>query len=375
MLHLFSFWPSVLGRHNFINLGRQGIYGEYTYRKHFAKPFDWLAFNKSMVQEQASADLIIGVDPCFIPKAGHHTAGVGRFHSGKAGRRKHGIEITGLAAIDMVDKTAYHLEAVQTINRQKGESELAYYARIIEQRASSLLQLSNYIIVDAYFSRNPFMGRVVAAGFHIITRARTDVSLRYYYQQGMPGRKRKWNGKVDLTQPDPRVFSRVSELEHPKRRVWQGIVNQKSVNLKVKAVIIHELDDQGNLKELRTYLSTDTSLTAVEILRKYTYRFQQEFLFRDSKQFTGLEKGQGRSPEKIHFHTNMALTTVNLAKIAHYLNTPQEDRGAFSMSDIVMAYRNEKLALLILSKCGIDPHTPKIKTILKEIRIFGARAA
>jgi len=55
-------------------------------------------------------------------------------------------------------------------------------------------------------------------------------------------------------------------------------------------------------------------------MRKYTYRFQQEFLFRDAKQFAGLEQGQGRSKEKIHFHTNIALTKVHLAKVAHYLD-------------------------------------------------------
>jgi len=100
----------------------------------------------------------------------------------------------------------------------------------------------------------------------------------------------------------------------------------------VKAIAIHELDDQGQIKEVRIYLSTDTSLTAAEILCRYTYRFQQEFIFRDAKQFAGLEEGQGRSAEKIHFHTNMALTTVNLAKVSHYLDPKTSHRGAFSMS-------------------------------------------
>jgi len=374
LLRLFALWPALLGRYNFVNLGRQGEYCEFTYRKHFAKGFDWLAFNMAIVGEQASNDLIIGIDPSFIPKAGKHTEGVGRFHSGKAGKRKHGIEITGLAAIDMLDKTAYHLEAVQSINRQEGESELAFYARIIEERAPELLQISKYIVADAFFSRNPFMGRVVAAGFQVISRGRKDISLRYYYEGDKKGNY-KWNGKVDLRQLDPAVFSRVSELETANRQVWQGIVNQKSVNLAVKVIVVHELDDQGQIKEVRIYLSTDTSLTAAEILCRYTYRFQQEFIFRDAKQFAGLEEGQGRSAEKIHFHTNMALTTVNLAKVSHYLNKKTSHRGAFSMSDIVMAYRNERLVLRTMNLCGLDPHTPRMKAVIAEIKVFGARAA
>ena len=84
LLRLFALWPGLLGRYNFVNLGRQGEYCEFTYRKHFAKGFDWLAFNMAIVGEQASNDLIIGIDPSFIPKSGKHTEGVGRFHSGKS---------------------------------------------------------------------------------------------------------------------------------------------------------------------------------------------------------------------------------------------------------------------------------------------------
>ncbi|TXF80797.1 transposase, partial [Neolewinella aurantiaca] len=369
MLSLFGLWPALLGRFNFVNLGRQGNYIDFTYRKHFERPFDWLAFNTVMIAEQASDDVIIGLDPSFIPKAGKHTEGVGKYHSGKAGRRKHGIEITGLAAVDMMDKMAYHLEAVQTVNRREGESELSFYARIVEERAAQLLKVSKYIVVDAFFSRNPFMNRVVALGFHVITRGRTDISLRYYWKG--EGRKRKWDGKVDLSDPDPDVFFRVPELEKLERRVWQGVINQKSVNLKVKAVIIQELNDEGEIKEIRTYLSTDTSLSAEQIMHRYAYRFQQEFLFRDAKQFVGLEQGQGRSAGKIHFHTNMALTTVNLAKVSHYLSEEPAQRGAFSMSDIVTAYRNERIAYHLLDKCGVDPHTPKMQAVIAELKVFG----
>ncbi len=87
LLHLFDFWPALLGRYNFINLGRQGDFVEFTYRKHFDQPFDWLVFNLALVNNHSSEDLIIGLDPYYIPKAGKHTAGVGRFHSGKARRR------------------------------------------------------------------------------------------------------------------------------------------------------------------------------------------------------------------------------------------------------------------------------------------------
>jgi hypothetical protein len=69
------------------------------------------------------------------------------------------------------------------------------------------------------------------------------------------------------------------------------------------------------------------------------------------------------------------MTVVNLAKVAHYLNIPVKQRGAFSMSDITTAYANERLALRIFSQCGIDPQQPKIQAVLTNIKKYTARAA
>lgn len=71
----------------------------------------------------------------------------------------------------------------------------------------------------------------------------------------------------------------------------------------------------------------------------------------------------------------MALTTVNLAKASHLLSQDRTLQGAFSMSDIMTAYRNKRIALHILRKCGIDPHTHKMQAVIAEIKVFGARAA
>lgn len=43
LLRLFVLWPAMLGRRNFVYLGRQGEYTDFTYRKHFTKRMDWLA--------------------------------------------------------------------------------------------------------------------------------------------------------------------------------------------------------------------------------------------------------------------------------------------------------------------------------------------
>ena len=73
-------------------------------------------------------------------------------------------------------------------------------------------------------------------------------------------------------------------------------------------------------------MSTDLSLSGIQILNYYRARFQIEFLYRDGKQFTGLNDCQARSENKLDFQFNMSLTSINIAKITHRLAIPKEHR-------------------------------------------------
>src|SRR5690606_33826251 len=105
---------------------RWGELGEDTYRHNFGRSFDWLAFNVVLAKETLSAHVALAFDPCFIPKSGKHTPGIGYFYSGCAGREQRGLEFSGIAAIDLAQKTALHLEAVQTIKEQQDDSLLDF---------------------------------------------------------------------------------------------------------------------------------------------------------------------------------------------------------------------------------------------------------
>jgi hypothetical protein len=60
---------------------------------------------------------------------------------------------------------------------------------------------------------------------------------------------------------------------------------------------------------------TDLKLNPYSIYLYYKARFQIEFIFRDSKQFTGLADCQARDLTKLDFHFNSSLTALNLAKL------------------------------------------------------------
>jgi len=116
LLETFILFLSIRGRINFLQLARYGKYKEQRYRQQFEKRFDFLTFNKELTLSQGSGRYAIAFDPSYVSKSGKHTPGVGWYWSGCANRAKWGLEIGGLAAIDIDNHTAFHLEAVQTLN-------------------------------------------------------------------------------------------------------------------------------------------------------------------------------------------------------------------------------------------------------------------
>ncbi|KAA6327058.1 hypothetical protein EZS27_023922, partial [termite gut metagenome] len=79
-------------------------------------------------------------------------------------------------------------------------------------------------------------------------------------------------------------------------------------------VIVEEFVIKGKTT-YRLLFSTDINQLPIDVIDMYHTRFQMEFGFRDAKQFTGLEHSQARSGNKLDFHFNTALTTVNIAKV------------------------------------------------------------
>ncbi len=127
---------------NFLQFGRYGKFKEQRYRQQFEKQFDFLNFNKKITLSHGSGNFAIAFDPSYISKSGKKTFGIDKFWSGVAGQIKLGLEISGIAAVDIDNKTAFHLEAVQTPTYQDIEernmSLLEWYSDIIVQRKDTL---------------------------------------------------------------------------------------------------------------------------------------------------------------------------------------------------------------------------------------------
>jgi len=376
LIHFFTLMIAFRGRANFENLARQGHYNESTYRNNFDKDFDFFEFNKQLIESSCEKERAIVFDPSFISKSGKSTPGLGYFWSGVAGRTKIGLEIGGFGVVDIKNNTCMHLTAVQTLDHKKCGSLLKYYAKTVCDYATRFESISKRLLVDAYFSKYNFVQSVCESGLDVISRLRDDSVLFYRYlgpKSSGRGRPKKFQGKVDVKQPDGQHFKLV--VQAIDVNVYEGEVYSKPLKRWIKVALVHNLKSNGELKNVKIYFSTDLSMSATEILIYYQSRFQIEFLYRDAKQFTGLEHCQSRKEKRLDFQFNASLTAVSLAKAAYHLSVPKDERKSFSMFSIKAQYFNELLLNRFFAAFGIDPNSKKINSKYLSLRNFGKIAA
>ena len=100
-----------------------------------------------------------------------------------------------------------------------------------------------------------------------------------------------------------------------------------------------------------------------------------EFLFRDSKQFTGLADCQARAKAALDFHLNASLATLNLARAEELRAQTGQSPQVFSMASWKQRQFNERLLDLFIERFALDPTWVKNQPSYDELRTYGAIAA
>jgi len=369
---------SIKGKINFLQLGRFSELGEQTFRNQFEKKFDFFAFNKQLMNGIISKEVIVAFDPCFIPKAGKETYGRGKYWSGVAKAAKWGLDICGFAVVDVIRKTALHLNAWQTPSadelKERKLTLLSYYANLVVENVEKFKAFSIYMVADAYFSKKPVVDKFIEAGLQFISRLRDD-SVLFYKYKGLPtgkkGKPRQYNGRINVHKLDFNYFT--TDKVAPEIEIYSAVVYCKAFKRDIKlAVTVFFKDGKEIARKL--YFSTDLNQGGEKIVSYYRSRFQIEFLYRDAKQFTGLTTCQARSEKKLDFHFNAALTTVNLAK-HDWISNENNALKPFSMSDYKTQYNNTLMLERFMCMFAINPNTAKNQKIVKELLDYGKIAA
>ena len=184
------------------------------------------------------------------------------------------------------------------------------------------------------------------------------------------GRRRRYDGKVDLS--DPSRFEFVQPLEEDVL-LYTAVV--WSVSLKRTIRLAYLLKEQDDRRSYAVLFCTDIEIDPLFLYRCYSARFQIEFIFRDARQFTGLADCQARSPEAIDTHVNASLMALNVAKLALHKPQPESTSAHFSIASFKRQALNAHLLDLFTTMFDLEPTLIKSHPNYQKLLQYGTIAS
>jgi hypothetical protein len=266
-----------------------------------------LLLQKLESQLQIHGGYLAALDTLLVPKNGQKMSGVQLWkdHSGNADRgerlKGHHWGMLGLISWEKTSQRYWcwplkmrlisgQLNPFQFIVNSEGVARRADFwdgviplvLELKQQLGSAVLR----VVVDAYFSKVPFLSPLVSAGISVITRMRKDAVAWDERIESETKKTVKMEGKWKLAHllkkytPQKllvKIYGKQVQVEAVEREVFI-----RGFQPKVKVVVV-----QG-AKEPIIFLATDLTLTAIQIIEIYGSRFSIELAIRDLKQHFGL---------------------------------------------------------------------------------------
>jgi hypothetical protein len=383
---LFATSLALRGRVTGRNLSRYCEYAERTMARQFRAAFDWPDFHQRVMTAalEPPSELISAQDASFLPKSGKQTFGLGHFFKGCASRAERGLEISTLAVVDVTRRCAFTLAVAQTppgadkaaSNPAAEETRLDFYKRQLREQRYRLPERVTSHCGDGYFAQQKYIDAVVALNLHPITKLRCDANCRFLYPGPHPqrrGPRRKDDGQVNFQ--DLRRCNSLGPLKEADQvQLYTALVWHVSLKRKLRVVV---LGTRNNPHKPRysVLASTALDLDGHQLVELYVARFQIEFLFRDSKQFTGLLDCQARAESALDFHFNASLATLNLVRAEEWRVEPGQAPHVFSMASWKQCQFNERLLDVFMENLALDPTWVKNHSCYEKLRAYGAIAA
>jgi Transposase DDE domain len=343
------------GKLNFRNLSRWSNLSERTIRRWFASTiFCFTSINQKLIAQYVKPKhCVIAIDASFIPKSGKHTFGLAKFWNGKHSKAEQGLEISTIALIDTDRKHAFALDTKQSVDTED-ETRIDTALTQLKAQLPFTKTYTKTIVADGYYAKKKLIEGVCAEKCRLISLLRSDANLRYRYtgQQKPKQKPKQYDGKVRWKD------------ENKQSVVPSGFVLEATVeSFDLYSCECYMLQWQCWVKVVyvrrgscyRLLFSTDLDQDTLSIYNDYSHRFQIEYLFRDGKQHLGLSDCQSLKEERLCFHFNMVMTTLNIAKIS--VLSSLKDR--FSLQDIRSLFFNYRWLDTLFANLALDPNLMK----------------
>lgn len=230
-----------------------------------------------------------------------------------------------------------------------------------------------YLAADAYYSKIKFIHPVTSTAIHLVGKLRVDANLQWLYEgeYSGKGRPKKFDGKIDF-EADLHCFDQAGMLDD-KVEVYTKIVYSNNFQKTIRVVMLR-WQKEGKVGRALLY-STDKVLDALKLIDYYKARFQIEFLFRDAKQYTGLNHCQSPQKEAIHMQVNASLTALNLLKMEDRQEKQTDEATVISIASWKRRKFNRHFMNKLFGELGLDVTSEKVAMIYEQYSHYGAIAS
>jgi hypothetical protein len=398
LLGLVKGMIGAAGKKTFRNLGRYTGFEEHRFLKQMIKEVDFARINCEMIKE-VSGRKCMAQDHVFIKKSGDKTPGLGPNWNGSAGRVEKGLELDVIAIVRLDNKReGFAISAEQTMpteenkddqeienssaveskkkkkkQKQREKTKIDFAVEHVKKNKKHLVELGiTHAVVDAFFAKKKYVQGVMPDIVHVISRLRIDTQLRILYRgQNKAGRGRPRKFEEGIKHFSDLSFENAIAVEEKDVVLTSTIAYCVALECQIKIVKVSPKKISKNSKHVYLF-STELTQDTLEIYECYSARFQIEFVFRDAKQFTGLEDCQSRNLKRLHYHFNASLLSLNVAKIEDILSQQLEQIShPFSMANYTRQYHVEIVINRFFSMLDLDPTLIKLNPNYQSFLNFG----
>lgn len=383
--------------------------GSYrTINRFFHSNIDWVSINWMLIKSHLlkKSVYILAGDEVVVSKSGKKTYGIDSYYSSIQNQVIKSIAFLQLVLIDTDTRKAYPLYTKQIVkenktgckkakakvskksdkgkagrpkgsgNKDKESVELSKYLIFIQNAIKLVLGLMSkhlnvtYFVFDGEFGYNSALQMVKQTGLQLISKLKKNSALYYPYEdeQKTKGAPKIYGDKIDYENID-NVYLKDTKTEgNITTRIYQIKMLHKKFANELNIVIIQKNNTSTNKTAHIVLFSSDLNLEYTKIIDYYSLRFQIEFVFRDAKQYWGMEDFMNIKKTAVHNGTNLSTLMVN---ISHILRK-DFNNDETSVLDIKAHYHGLKYADEVFKLLPKFPDDVLIKWIYSRITSIGA---
>jgi len=349
---------SMRGRITMLGLSRwSGKGGSYkTIERFFKSEIDWGELNWKFIKShliKKESVYIMGGDEVVISKAGKHSYGLDLFYSSLQNRVKKSLAFLNISLIGIDARKAYPLSNEQILkeskegciksktkkkkqkkkrgkgrpegsgNKDKLNPELPKYLIFVKNAITTALERIGkdvnvkYFVFDGAFGNNNAVQMVKQCGLYLISKLPKNSALCFPHEGEQKGRgaPKKHGEDIDYNNlPKKHLKSDVTdEKKHIQTKIFQMELLHRKFGDILNVVIIQKIDIvTGKISHVNLF-TIDLELGYKKIIDYYSLRFQIEFVFRDAKQYWGMEDFMNIKKTPIYNWVNLSTFMVNFA--------------------------------------------------------------